>query len=77
MVSGHFQNGSPDTNAAAVLGRQLSEEAPKNLALNEMKNLDLSHSLEMTKNHFNSNTNVISSVLFLVISSGARNPCFE
>jgi len=44
-----------------VLERQLNEEAAKNLALNEMKNLDLSRSFEMTKNHFNSNTNVFSS----------------
>ena len=52
-----------------MLERQLSEEAAKNLALNEMKNLDLSHTpstslrtgFEMTKNHFNSNTNVFSS----------------
>ena len=44
-----------------MLERQLNEEAAKNLALNEMKNLDLSRSFEMTKNHFNSNTNVFSS----------------
>ena len=52
-----------------MLERQLNEEAAKNLALNEIKNLDLSHTpstslrtgFEMTKNHFNSNTNVFSS----------------